>query len=131
MGAKEHMELLKTGYEAFSKGDLDTVRERFAPDIRWHIPGRSQLAGTYDGIDEVFGFFGKLIELTAGTFTIEIHDMLGSDDHVVVLAKESGDHGDQHLDSNEVHVWHITEDGKAKEFWGIPEDQYAVDAFFG
>ncbi|HET8582467.1 MAG TPA: nuclear transport factor 2 family protein [Jatrophihabitans sp.] len=130
MSAQDNADALRTGYEAFANGDLDTVAKLFDPNIRWHIAGRSQLAGTYTGHEEVFGFFGKLMELSGGTFGIEIHDMLASDDHVVVLARETAQRGDARLDSNEVHVWHVT-DGVATEFWGCPEDGYAIDEFWG
>ena len=123
-------ELIRTGYEAFAAGDLDTVAKLFAPDIRWHIGGRSAISGTYTGHGEVFGFFAKLFEETGGTFHIDIHDVLASDDHVVVLVSESASRGDRHLEMNEAHIWHVS-DGLAKEFWGFAEDQYETSSFFG
>lgn len=129
MTAHENAELVRSGYEAFAAGDLDTVAKLFAPDIRWHIGGRSAISGTYTGHNEVFGFFGKLIEETGGTFHIDIHDVLASDDHVVALVRESASRGDRHLEMNEAHIWHLS-DGLAKEFWGFAEDQYEASSFF-
>ena len=130
MTAADNAELVRSGYEAFSKGDLETVQKIFAPDIKWHVGGRSQLAGTYNGWDEVQALFGKLVDLSGGTFNLEIHDLLASDDHVVVLVKESATRGDDHLDANSGHVWHIAK-GKTTEFWGLSEDAYTEDAFWG
>ena len=129
MTAQGNADLVRSGYEAFSKGDLETVSKLFASEIRWHIPGRSPIAGTYTGHDEVFGFFATLVQETGGTFKVDVHDLLASDDHVVVLAKESAERAGRSLDSNEVHVWHI-EDGLATEFWGCPVDAYAADEFW-
>lgn len=129
MSAETDAEALRSGYEAFAKGDMDAVAKLFSPDIRWNIGGKSEISGTYEGHEAVFAFFGRLMELTEGTFQVEIHDLLASDDHVVVLVRESATRGDKHLDSNEVHVWHL-DDGIATEYWGIPQDQYKVDAFF-
>ncbi|MHB1576430.1 MAG: nuclear transport factor 2 family protein [Candidatus Dormibacteria bacterium] len=129
MTAQENAEKVRQVYEAFTKGDLETVAKLFDPDIRWHVTGRSQLAGTHSGQDEVFAFFGKLAELTAGTFTVEIHDLLASEDHVVVLARESSSRADRHLDDDEAHVWHL-KNGLVTEFWGCPRDPYEVDAFW-
>lgn len=129
MTAHENAELVRSGYDAFAAGDLDAVAKLFAPDIRWHIGGRSAISGTYTGQDEVFAFFGKLFEMTGGTFHIDIHDVLASDDHVVVLARESASRGDRHLEMNEAHIWHVSE-GLAKEFWGFAEDQYGGATFF-
>src|SRR5438094_6380057 len=47
------------------------VREIFAPDIKWHTGGRNPLSGDLKGVDEVFANFGKLFELTGGTFKLE------------------------------------------------------------
>ena len=43
--AHPNEELVRKGYDAFAKGDMDTLRELFDPEIVWHFPGRSQLAG--------------------------------------------------------------------------------------
>ena len=39
--AHPNVDLLNKGYDAFDKGDLDTVRALFAEDIVFHVPGRS------------------------------------------------------------------------------------------
>ena len=95
----------------------------------WHISGRSPLAGTYKGHEEVVGFFTQLMERSGGTFNIEIHDFLASDDHVVVLTHETGERNGKSLDSNFAHIWHLR-DGKAVEFFAIARDQYADDEFW-
>jgi ketosteroid isomerase-like protein len=129
MGAHENGELVRSGYEAFSKGDLETIANIFAPDIRWNVSGRNLISGTYNGQEETFAFFGKLLELSDGSFTVGVHDVLASDDHVVVLAKESASRNGRSLDSDDVHVWHLA-DGKAVEFWGISKEQHEVDEFW-
>jgi ketosteroid isomerase-like protein len=39
-------DLIRRGYDAFSRGDMDTLRALFHPDIVWHAPGRSQCPAT-------------------------------------------------------------------------------------
>ena len=129
MGAQENGELVRNGYEAFGKGDLETVAKIFSPEIRWNISGRNEISGTYNGQEETFAFFGRLMELTDFTFSVSIHDLLASDDHVVVLVKESATRNGKTLEADDVHVWHLA-DGKAQEFWGISNDQHAVDEFW-
>jgi hypothetical protein len=129
MSAHDNGELIRSGYEAFSKGDMETIAKIFAPDIRWSVSGRNRISGTYNGQDETFAFFGQLVELTDGTFTVGVHDLLASDDHVVVLAKESASRDGKSLESDDVHVWHLA-GGKAVEFWGISKDQHEVDEFW-
>jgi len=122
-------ELLRNGYAAFEKGDLDTLRGLFTDDIVWHSPGRSPLAGDYRGIDEVFGLFGKVFELSGGTFRNEIHDILADDEHAVALVSATGERNGKTLNDKQAHVFHVR-DGKVTEFWLQPGDLYANDDFW-
>jgi hypothetical protein len=122
--------LVRNGYEAFAKGDMQTVNELFADDIVWHVPGKSQLAGDYKGKDQVFDWFAKLINLSGGTFQQEIHDVVANDDHAIVLATLSAEREGARLQDRNVHVLHVR-DGKVTEFWGYAEDQYGDDEFWG
>jgi ketosteroid isomerase-like protein len=130
MTARDDADLIRSGYDAFVKGDIPTVLEVFSPDIRWRISGRSGLAGEYQGHDAVLGFFGQLMERSGGSFRLEVVDVLASEDHVVALTRETGEReGRGALDVRGVHVWRVV-DGKAVEFEGIAHDQYAEDAFW-
>ena len=130
MTARDDAELIRSGYDAFGKGDIPAVLEVFSPDIRWRITGRSGLAGDYHGSDAVLGFFGQLTERSGGTFQLEVVDVLASEDHVVALTRETGERdGRARLDVGGVHIWRVA-DGKAVEFTGIADDQYAEDAFW-
>lgn len=121
--------LIRSGYEAFAAGDMDAITKVFAADISWHIAGRSELAGDYRGHAEVFGFFGQLAELSGGTFQLEVHDLMATDDHVVALVRERGSRAGRSIDSSGVHVWHVA-GNRAVEFWGVTYDQYADDEFW-
>jgi uncharacterized protein len=119
-------ELIREGFEAFAKGDMDTVGELFADDIAWHGAGTSVLSGDFVGKAAVFGLFGQLAEVTEGTFRQEIHAMLADDDHVVTLTNFSQDKP-RPYSGQQVFVWHVR-DGKATECWAIPTDQAAAAA---
>jgi ketosteroid isomerase-like protein len=127
--ANKNEELLRKGYEAFASYDLDTIRALFADDVIWHVGGRSQLAGTFKGKDEVFGWFAKLLTLSEGTFKIDVHDVIANHNHAVVLSNDTAQRGDKHLDLQAVAVYHI-ENGQVKEAWFFNSDVYADDEFF-
>jgi len=80
------MMLVRKGYAAFNAADMDTLRSIFAADVVQHVPGSGQLAGTYKTADAVLSYYGRLAELTDGTFRahlVEVHgDGLG---HVLAL----------------------------------------------
>jgi uncharacterized protein len=127
--AHPNEDLLRGGYEAFATGDIAAVLAVFADDIDWHIGGRNQLSGDYHGHQEVMGFFGKLIELTGGTFQLDVHDVLANDTHGAVLVTAHAQRGPDTLEVREVHTWHLA-DGKATEYWSFDGDQAEVDRFF-
>jgi hypothetical protein len=72
---------------------METLRELFDPGIVWHFPGQSLLTGDHRGADAVLGFFGRTMELTAGTFRAELHDVVADDQHTVGLHLGTGERG--------------------------------------
>jgi uncharacterized protein len=128
--AHPNEDLLRRGYAAFEAGDMETVLGLFADDILWHISGESQLAGDYRGHAEVMGFFGRLFEVTSGTFRLEVHDVLANDTHGTVLVTAHGEREGHRLAMREVNIWHFA-DGKCTEFWAFAEDSAELDRFFG
>jgi uncharacterized protein len=124
-------DLLREAFAAFQRGDLAALQSKyFAEDIRYHVPGRSQISGDYEGIDEVFGFFGRLFELSGGTLRLEVHDVLANDEHGVALYTVRAEREGRELVDNEVLIAHPTPDGKAAEVWTQSADQYAYDEFW-
>jgi SnoaL-like domain len=69
VAASSDADTIRRGYDAFGRGDMETLRnEVFADDIQWHQGGRNQTSGEYEGIDPVLGLFQKFFQLTDGTF---------------------------------------------------------------
>jgi ketosteroid isomerase-like protein len=128
--AHPNEELVREGYAAFGRGDLDALQNRFfASDIRWHFPGRSPFAGDYTGVADVMGWLGRTFETSGGTIRIELHDVMGNDEHVVALTKVRAERAGKRLEDNTVQVFHIR-DGKVSEVWTSPGDLYASDEFW-
>jgi uncharacterized protein len=127
--AHPNEDLLSRGYAAFAAGDIETVMSLFAEDITWHSGGVNQLAGDYHGHNEVIGYLGKLMELSGGTFRVDVHDILANDQHGTVLVTAHAERGGKTLNSREVNIWHLA-NGKATEFWAFFENQNEVDEFF-
>jgi ketosteroid isomerase-like protein len=73
----EHMTMVRRGFDAFNTGDMDALRTLMAHDVVQHVPGTSQVAGVYKGIDAVLGLYAKLFELTEGTLRCDLIDVFG------------------------------------------------------
>jgi ketosteroid isomerase-like protein len=128
--AHPNEDLVREGYAAFGRGDLDTLQTRFFADgIRWHFPGRSPFGGDYTGAGEVLTWLGRTFEASGGTIRIELHDVIGNDDHVVALTTVRAEREGRTLVDNSVQVFHI-HDGKVTEVWTHPADLYASDEFW-
>ncbi len=126
--AHPNEDLVRRGFDAFSKGDVDTLRELFEQDAVWHAPGRGPLSGDHRGVDEILGFFARTMELTAGTFRVELHDVLANDEHAVALYVARGEREGRTLEDKSVLVSHVR-NGRLAETWTYFEDQYAGDEF--
>lgn len=122
--------LVRKGYAAFSAGDMATLTEVFAPNAVWHAPGNNLLSGEYKGRDAVFGFFGKLGELSGGTLRVEL-DSVRSEGEDKVMAHHTGsaDRNGKHLDAGQTLEFTIA-GGQAVDVVQTPDDQAADDAFW-
>ena len=131
MAHHEHpnVTLVKEGFEAFEKGDVSWIEQHIADDIVWHVGGNSKWAGEYKGKQNVLEFFGRQTEALGDSPQADIHDILGNDDHVVVLgnAKATAKDGSS-AEWKFVNVFHV-KDGKTTEVWGLAENDAAVDPF--
>ncbi len=121
---------IRDGYAAFAKGDFAALTDLLAEDLVWHQGGRSQLAGDYRGREAVFGYFAKLMEVTEGSFHVDVHAVLADDEHGVALTVATASRGGRSMTANDADVMHL-HDGKITEFWTSSTDPYAFDELIG
>ena len=79
MSEHPNLQIMRRALDAFRAGDIATLSAVFSPDVVWRVPGKSFLAKDYRGQAEVFAFFGRLMQLTGGTFKVESVDMFAND----------------------------------------------------
>ena len=129
MAEHPDLPLIRSGYEAFGKVDMATLTTLFADNAVWHLSGRGPLSGEHRGRDAIFAIFRQLGERSGGTYHLEAHDFLASDEHTVALIRAMGSRAGKQLDSRGVDIHHL-KDGKITEFWSFLEDPGAFDAFW-
>lgn len=113
-------------HAAIVSADLDAMRELFAPDVIWHVAGHGPLAADYEGISAVLGMFGRLYDMADGTLAYDVHDVIASDVHAVVLLTVRASIAGRDLADKAVHVCHVR-DGRVSEVWAYHWDQRGVD----
>jgi uncharacterized protein len=127
--AHPNEELVRRLYDAFSKGDVDAIRQLFADDAVFHEPGRNPVSGDYQGIDQVLALMGKLGERSGGTFRVTVHDVVANDEHAVGLHVSEGEREGRRLRSLQTLLFHVR-DGRFTEGWAHHYDQHATDEFW-
>ena len=118
---------MREAFAAFSRGDLDAVRASLAPDCVWTNAGSSAIAGTFRGWEQISAMFGKLFELTGGTFAMQIRSILADDSHAVALYDSTSTVGGQTATQRFVLVDEVDGNGKVTAAQALAYDQAASD----
>lgn len=125
-----NMAIVRRGYAAFNAGDMATLRELLSHDVAHHVPGTSQVAGEYKGVDAVLGYYGKLAELTEGQFRadlIEVHSDGGA--HALAVQQNTATRNGITRVSRASILFTFL-DGKVTDLHQMHADLSGEDAFF-
>ncbi len=114
--------------DALQRADPAAIGELLSDDVVYHFPGRSAVAGTYRRKAEVLGLFGAFSRLLGGPPSLDSHDVVASEAHVVELATHAAARDGQPYQWHAVRIYHIAED-RITEIWLMIGDIYAFDAW--
>jgi len=114
---------VKAAYEAVARGQVEVLFGLLADDIRWRATGPGPLAGEYIGKAEIGRFFGKMGETYGDTFRLDVVDVLGSADRVIVLTEEKGEYRGQPVAWRSAHVYTF-ENERCVSFLSFQDDSY-------
>lgn len=127
-----HTETLKSGYEAFARGDADGMTAVWNDDIRWEGTNSEELpgGGQHQGKQAVLQMLGSIQEAW-DTFSVTPDEFIEQGDTVVVLGHAQGR---AKATGNElkwpfVHVWRMR-DGKVSKAL-ILADTYEIAKTLG
>jgi ketosteroid isomerase-like protein len=125
----ENEALVRRIFAAFVHKRGFALRDVFAADATWTVPGRGTMAGTFRGREEIFGFLGRLSKETGGTYASSLIDVLASDGRAAALYRASGERNGRRLGLDQVLLFRI-EDGLVQEVLALPSDPAAFDTFW-
>lgn len=129
MSDHPNVEPVVRALKAFNASDDGTLIPLLAPDIVWHVGGRNPMSGVHRGPEAVIKTHDKIRALF-DPVVVTPHDILASDDHVVVLASVRLSRNGRPYEGNLGYVFHLT-DGIITEGWVIQEDQVRWDEMCG
>ncbi|MDJ0340000.1 nuclear transport factor 2 family protein [Streptomyces sp. H10-C2] len=125
-----HAALVRKGYEAFSRGDMDTLRGMMTADCAQHVPGDHQLSGDFKGIDAVLGYYGQLAGETNGSFRVELQKLFVDDrGHVVSVHRFTAERKGKKIDMAGGIIFRVVGD-KITDLDECLEDLATADDFW-
>ena len=126
--SRADIELLRAGYEAFSRGDWEFAFREAHPDLEFVTAGRAMHPGTYHGRDEARRFFEDLFE-PFEEVVVEPQEFFERGDQILALVLvRSRPRGSSAVVENRIaHPWTMR-DGKAVRFQIFPERARGLEA---
>lgn len=114
---------------AMARQDKNAGRDVFSPNVVYVVPGENPLSGRYEGPEAVMGYFGRLMEMTSGTYRISQMLWLVCLDRVSLVTRNHAtiNGGDLEWDESLVFVF---ENGRKTRIDLFQGDQLSVDRFF-
>ena len=116
-------------FDAFARKQGFALRDLFAADAVWTVPGDGAMAGVYRGREQIFRFLARLPKETGGTYTSRLLDVLASDERAAAVYRASGERHGRRLDLDQVLLFRF-EDGLVREVLALPSDPAAFDDFW-
>jgi uncharacterized protein len=129
VGRAENEAVVRRIFDAFAQKRGFALRDVFAPEATWVVPGEGTMAGTFTGRDQIFGFLGRLPKETDGTYSSSLIDVLASEDRAAALYRASGERKGARLDLDQVLLFRI-EGGVVQHVLALPSDPAAFEAFW-
>lgn len=116
-------------FHAFARKQGFALRDLFAADAVWSVPGDGAMAGVYRGREEIFRFLARLPKETDGTYRSSLVDVLVSEDRGAALYRASGERHGRRLDLDQVLLFRL-EGGLVREVLALPSDPAAFEEFW-
>ncbi|WP_123969478.1 nuclear transport factor 2 family protein [Streptomyces sp. TLI_185] len=130
MAEHPHAQLVRKGYEAFSRGDMDTLRSLTASDATHHVPGNHPLSGDFKGVDTILDYYRRMFEETNGSMQVELRNVfVDGRGHAISVHHFTAERGGKRLEEDGGIVFRIVGDkatdldecvediDKSNEFW--------------
>jgi len=83
-------ELVQKAYGALASGDIEQIKQYWAEDMNWLVPGHNPLSGWYHGRDAFLGFMGEVGALSNNSFNMESVAVMVSDEYSADVTRNVG-----------------------------------------
>ena len=107
-------------YNSLASGDINRIKQYWADDMVWQVPGHNELSGWYYSLDEFLAFMGKVGELSDHSFNMQpvAGKVLVTGDYSVDLTRNRGHRKGQPHKTMDIEVAHVLRWGNGKVIAG-------------
>jgi uncharacterized protein len=122
MAEHPNVQLARRAHDAIQRDGVTAMAAFLADDVVWHEIGRLEPRRSKAALAAAAGEVDYEIDFA-------VHDILASDDHVVVLGDATGRRGGRTIHYRVAEIYHVR-DGLISERWAFSDDTAAITAFF-
>ncbi|MEU6670676.1 nuclear transport factor 2 family protein [Streptomyces sp. NPDC046727] len=131
MAEHPHATLVRRGYEAFLRSDMDALRALMTADVTHHVPGSHSLAGDFKGQHAVIGMYHRIFQETGGSFRVDLRSVyVDGRGHAVALHRVTAEREGRRFHGDGCLVFRIVGD-KITDLDECVEDIDERDRFWG
>ncbi len=111
MAEHPHAQLVRKGFEAFTRGDMDALRGLMTSDCTHHVPGSHPLSGDYKGQDACIDMYRRMFDETGGNMQVELRGVaVDGRGHAVGMARFRAQRQGKSIDDEGALVFRIVGD---------------------
>ena len=107
---------VKEAYAALNSGDPEKIKQYWAEEMSWQVPGHNRLSCWYFGRDEFLAFMGQVGQLSGNSFRMEniAGQVIVTGEYSANITRNQGNRADQADKTMDIEVVHVLrwKDGK-------------------
>jgi uncharacterized protein len=126
--SEENLEIVRRGYDAFDRRDLEALGEMISDDFELDLSSYPipDFPNTGVGRDHLFRFFATYLS-GFSEYEITVTDLLQADDMVVALLHDKAKLGDATVERDLAQIWTI-DGGRVVRFQPFTTHEAALEA---
>lgn len=122
LSTQQKIERVRQAFDAFGRGDLQTVGDSFTEDAVWHGRGSTKFGKDFKGKQAAMANIMEYAQ-TFQDIKQDIHDILASDSHVAALVTATVSRNGKTYQDQQVFLFHVNDAGKVTEAWIVSDTE--------
>jgi uncharacterized protein len=122
LSTQQKIERVRRAFDAFERGDLQTVGDTFTEDAVWHGRGSTKFGKDFKGKQATMANIMEYAQ-TFQDIKQDIHDILASDSHVAALVTATVSRNGKTYQDQQVFLFHVNDAGKVTEAWIVSDTE--------